>query len=1092
MPTPNVDQSTPSPSSSKVTFRFGVSLRQLLLKLQRLHLAHSAPSESHSNSASTDVSYCGPVRRNGGAPGTRFNGVGDDGVDDDDDHGDADEIIVDSDLPAPLSSVESRNHSIDGNSIHSTSQGGVTTQDLGDGTWSEYSIASGRVFGFSHYLANARMWIKLKAYMNQTFQDENIERAYQKENWWLRKPLALMAACFILLSWILALALLPRPWTLYSQITYIGVVGFFSLALPIAVIADVPRHNSLPWQILLLFTTLTWPVVFAVEMKLCGFYQTNQDGTFGGGECGNKDFSTMLYYAAVLPIIALFALNQKRSWAALSAVIYIVVWCVTILPDRVFTVRTLVIYFTFEVFLNYMNYHQERLDRKIFLMRDELKRQFRATQRARHLEFKAGDSKKRFVSYIFHEVRVPLNAASLAVQNLAGDGLFEQCNQDQRDVVDALRGSLGMMAKVLNDVLDFNRMEDGKLVVTHNSLDFHKVIRSLLVSARVVAQTRNVQITMQMDPSIDKLQMKKILIGDEMRLRQVMSNLVSNACKFTNPGGSVKIVTELLNPHLYGVDRADTEEDGEKNAEQNGKVSPPPAHETLQIDPNPTFQVTKAIIRLEVHDTGVGIRRQDLIDNRLFSPYVQTDEGRRQGGKGTGLGLALVRHIVKLSGGRLGVKSSRGAGSTFWVEMPFSLENEEKAPSVEYYPTQESNEQSDNEIDYVHSARGTLDRTSVGQTSPPKLKKKRVQIAEESGSDDMSIADIAVLTFPRTEANAEALKETLMDFGRVFSSGAKEAAANGKLTFPSGDKMDFSGDPLIAPSPLGQPPIFPNSGPPSPDTDTCPAPDPINPNISTSTSTNHMPDPFFKSAPASTRASRTSISHNGHVKSPSSSMSPSPSSCPFPTAKANVLIVDDDKITRLLMSRLVSRMGHTIATAEDGAIALRKLKDALATSEADPLGQPPPATTSTDPAPPLPPTARATIPPSPPTIPSTTNTTTDASSTATAAAAPPIQQPFDLVFLDNQMPVMTGVECIREIRRLGIPVWACGVTGNAMIEDQDEFYEAGIDRVLTKPVVEADVKDMIAMALRMREPDYFGRDTWRKMNTEDGSEDEHS
>ncbi|KAJ3160749.1 hypothetical protein HDU88_007855 [Geranomyces variabilis] len=104
-----------------------------------------------------------------------------------------------------------------------------------------------------------------------------------------------------------------------------------------------------------------------------------------------------------------------------------------------------------------MNYCHERLDRKVFLVREELKRQFKATQRARHLEFKASDSKKRFVLYIFHEVRVPLNAASLAVQNLEADGIFDQCIQDQRDIVDALRGSLGMMAKVLNDVLDFNR-----------------------------------------------------------------------------------------------------------------------------------------------------------------------------------------------------------------------------------------------------------------------------------------------------------------------------------------------------------------------------------------------------------------------------------------------------------------------------------------------------------------------------------------------------------------------------------------------------------------------------------------------------------
>lgn len=72
--------------------------------------------------------------------------------------------------------------------------------------------------------------------------------------------------------------------------------------------------------------------------------------------------------------------------------------------------------------------------------------------------------------------------------------------------------------------------------------------------------------------------------------------------------------------------------------------------------------------RIEIQDTGVGIRSRDMAENRLFSAYVQTEIGRKQGGKGTGLGLSLVRQIVMLSGGRLGVKSKVGEGSTFWVE----------------------------------------------------------------------------------------------------------------------------------------------------------------------------------------------------------------------------------------------------------------------------------------------------------------------------------------------------------------------------------------------------------------------------------------
>lgn len=74
----------------------------------------------------------------------------------------------------------------------------------------------------------------------------------------------------------------------------------------------------------------------------------------------------------------------------------------------------------------------------------------------------------------------------------------------------------------------------------------------------------------------------------------------------------------------------------------------------------------RAVIRVEVHDTGVGLPQDVLAEDRLFSPYVQTEIGRRQGGKGSGLGLALVKQIVSLSRGRLGVESTLGKGSTFW------------------------------------------------------------------------------------------------------------------------------------------------------------------------------------------------------------------------------------------------------------------------------------------------------------------------------------------------------------------------------------------------------------------------------------------
>lgn len=99
----------------------------------------------------------------------------------------------------------------------------------------------------------------------------------------------------------------------------------------------------------------------------------------------------------------------------------------------------------------------------MFALRQQLKIQYRATQSAQVLERRAADSKKRFVSYIFHEVRVPLNTALLAVQNLDGEEVFKGLDGEQGEMVHGLMGSLSMMEKVLNDVLSFNRMESGKV-----------------------------------------------------------------------------------------------------------------------------------------------------------------------------------------------------------------------------------------------------------------------------------------------------------------------------------------------------------------------------------------------------------------------------------------------------------------------------------------------------------------------------------------------------------------------------------------------------------------------------------------------------
>ncbi|KAJ3181302.1 hypothetical protein HDU85_003610 [Gaertneriomyces sp. JEL0708] len=1045
-------------SGRNIHFKWRDRFDKLIRRLKTLHLPASLPSESYlvdfSSSESTP-----PVPRD---PNKRRSSR-------EEDEEPADEVIVDSLLlPAAVSTTGSRRRSSATSSTKSPSQG--THDPDYDGGWSELSQTSGRWFT-SWYIRALRhgVWSKIQRYFDLSFDDKGVERHYQKESWYMRKPLALMATVFILMSWVLALALIPRPWIIYDYYAYIGVVGIFALVVPIMVILDVPRHRNFSWQCIVLCTTWSWPVIFAVEMKICDFFQINETDRrgFGGGQCGNKDFGTMLYYAAAFPVVALFALKQSRLWAALGSLLYSACLGATIIPERTPWVRNLIVFLTFMVFVNIMSYSQERVERRTFLIRDQLKLQYRATQKAQHLEHKAADSKKRFVSYIFHEVRVPLNAALLAIQNLAGEGVFDSCDRDQREVVDALTGSLGMMAKVLNDVLDFNRMEDGKLACTHSPFDFHKVVRSIFVSARAVAENRGLILTTVLDDRIDALCESKVLIGDEMRLRQVLSNLTSNACKFTNAGGTVKVITQLLYPvegeHLLIPTKR------RRRSTSISSFSGSDRSEKYEMEePEPLNNPNVAIIRMEVHDTGVGIRRCELIDNRLFSPYVQTEEGRRQGGKGTGLGLALVRHIVKLSGGRLGVQSRLGVGSIFWVELPLGLQDRETTQ--------------DNNLLKVESPTEPPREVNPEPTSKRnQWKKVRLNVEEDIPAEPYlpALAGMAGMTplnkaqngTPSTPIHSSAYDEndnglipphtrsvspSSTRSGRSRSSRRSGRSAREKMTHeelrvglhlppPSPDVVVTvaANEEVISPS--GHLPTPPESGSGRGEilverrTGSPPIPE-VRVQIEDYTSTRGDSDVTLVERVQSLRTSTV----RSYIPGRSSPSPPEPVSGPQAIAapaqisttqrKLNLLVVDDDKITRLLMARLLKRLGHTVDTAEDGSIALKKLAEAFEAPENEE------------------------------------------------------KEKFDLIFLDNQMPVMTGVECIQEIRARawGWKVWACGVTGNAMKEDQEEFYDAGIDRVLTKPVREADVRQMVEIALTTREGEDGGagvgtmRDTWKR------------
>lgn len=198
----------------------------------------------------------------------------------------------------------------------------------------------------------------------------------------------------------------------------------------------------------------------------------------------------------------------------------------------------------FHMYLAMHSYYREKADRQLFLTRQQLVLQYRAAQDAQDKMLRADLSKKQFVSYsewwwwclltlVFHEVRVPLNTATLAVQNLHSDGVFDRLDHDDDAMYHGLISSLGMMENVLNDVLSFNRMESGQLTLARKPFNLHQSMRLVAMSHRAQAEMTGVRFITQLDPRIDNL---GVVIGDEMRLKQLVSNLVSNALKFVSAG----------------------------------------------------------------------------------------------------------------------------------------------------------------------------------------------------------------------------------------------------------------------------------------------------------------------------------------------------------------------------------------------------------------------------------------------------------------------------------------------------------------------------------------------------------------------------
>lgn len=239
----------------------------------------------------------------------------------------------------------------------------------------------------------------------------------------------------------------------------------------------------------------------------------------------------------------------------------------------------------------------------------------------------ANAAKTDFLSRMSHEIRTPMNAiigmSAIAAQSIGDDEQIIDC-------ISKIGISSRFLLSLINDILDMSRIESGKMLLKNEKIPTEEFLNGINSICYAQASARDVEYECIVDPVLDDY-----YIGDAMKLQQVLINILSNAIKFTNAGGKVTFSA------------------AERKKTKNG-----------------------AILRFIVNDTGVGMSEEFL--NHIFEPFAQESIGTTALYGGTGLGLAISKNIVDMMDGKIVVRSIKGIGSEFTVDVKLGITEEEK------------------------------------------------------------------------------------------------------------------------------------------------------------------------------------------------------------------------------------------------------------------------------------------------------------------------------------------------------------------------------------------------------------------------------
>lgn len=241
----------------------------------------------------------------------------------------------------------------------------------------------------------------------------------------------------------------------------------------------------------------------------------------------------------------------------------------------------------------------------------------------------ANKAKSLFLANMSHEIRTPMNAIIGMIELI----LREDINDDIREKAHNIQSASAALLSIINDILDFSKIESGKMIIALEQYQFTSVINDVINMISIRLMNKDVELFVQVEPNIPS-----VLMGDQIRIRQILINLLNNAVKFTESG-------------------------------------------SISISVGCRFRHDAILLLINVVDTGIGIKEENI--DKIFRSFERVGDYEHRNIEGTGLGLAICKQLLEIMGGSIAVQSEYGRGSTFSVLLPQKVVNREPMVSVD-------------------------------------------------------------------------------------------------------------------------------------------------------------------------------------------------------------------------------------------------------------------------------------------------------------------------------------------------------------------------------------------------------------------------